>query len=265
MANTAAAINATLYDKLSFTSSATLPGGRRHARRLRGGSPSPFLAKTLPDFIASCEGQREIINMRDRRQGASDHMAGELFAMMTGINLVHVPYRARRQRWPISSAGRCRSCSAACSVDRIYQERQGAGSRSSYQHALGCAAGAAHGQRLVPGYEASGWYGVCAPSRTPVEIVDKLNQEINAALADPAEGARRRAGGAALPARPRTSPDRRGNREVGQGSSGGEHQARVIRQSGSRIAAATSCTRKRLQSRDQSIPRICARVPETLI
>jgi len=90
---------------------------------------------------------------------------------------------------------------------------------------------------FVPGYEASFWFGVGAPKATPAEIVEQLNKEVNAALADPKMKVRLADLGVALPGSPAEfgKADRRGNREMGQGDPGRQHQARLTRQSRSNI------------------------------
>ena len=205
MANTAAAINATLYDKLSFNFIRDIAPV---AGVMRGGyvaevHPS-FPAKTLPDFIAYAKANPGTINMGSAGSGASDHMAGELFKMMTGINLVHVPYRGAAPALADLIGGQVQvmfgSLPPSIEYIRSGKLRGLAVTTSTRSDALPELPTVSD---FVPGYEASGWYGVCAPSRTPVEIVDKLNQEINAALADPKLKARfGELGGAALPGSP---------------------------------------------------------------
>jgi tripartite-type tricarboxylate transporter receptor subunit TctC len=205
MANTAAAINATLYDKLSFNFIRDIAPV---AGVMRGGyvvevHPS-FPAKTLPEFIAYAKANPATINMGSAGSGASDHMAGELFKMMTGINLVHVPYRGAAPALADLIGGQVQvmfgSLPPSIEYIRSGKLRGLAVTTSTRSDALPELPTVSD---FVPGYEASGWYGVCAPSRTPVEIVDKLNQEINAALADPKLKARlAELGGAALPGSP---------------------------------------------------------------
>jgi len=205
MANTAAAINATLYDKLSFNFIRDIAPV---AGVMRGGyvvevHPS-FPAKTLPEFIAYAKANPATINMGSAGSGASDHMAGELFKMMTGVNLVHVPYRGAAPALAdlLGAQVQVMFGSLPASIEYIKSGklRGLAVTTSTRSDALPDLPTVGD---FVPGYEASGWYGVCAPSRTPVEIVDKLNLEINAALADPKLKARlAELGGAALPGSP---------------------------------------------------------------
>jgi tripartite-type tricarboxylate transporter receptor subunit TctC len=205
MANTAAAINATMYDKLNFNFIRDIAAV---AGVMRGGyvvevHPS-FPAKTLAEFIAYAKANPGTVNMGSAGSGASDHMAGELFKMMTGVNLVHVPYRGAAPALADLLGGQVQvmfgSLPASIEYIRSGKLRGLAVTTSARSEALPDLPTVGD---FVPGYEASGWYGVCAPSRAPVEIVDKLNQEINAALADPKLKARlAELGGAALPGSP---------------------------------------------------------------
>jgi len=205
MANTAAAINATLYEKLSFN---FIRDVAPVASVMRGGyvvevHPS-FPARTLAEFIAYAKANPGAINMGSSGSGASDHMAGELFKMMAGVKLVHVPYRGAAPALTDLLGGQVQVMfgSLPASIEHIRAGRLRGlavttGARSEALPDLPTVGD------VVPGYEASGWYGVCAPKQTPVEIIDKLNAEINAALADPKLKARlAELGGAALPGSP---------------------------------------------------------------
>ena len=205
MANTAAAINATLYDKLNFNFVRDMAavGGVMRGGYVVEVHPS-FPAKTLAEFIAYAKANPATINMGSAGSGASDHMAGELFKMMTGVNLVHVPYRGAAPALAdlLGAQVQVMFGSLPASIEYIKSGklRGLAVTTSTRSDALPDLPTVGD---FVPGYEASGWYGVCAPSRTPVEIIDKLNLEINAALADPKLKARlAELGGAALPGSP---------------------------------------------------------------
>jgi tripartite-type tricarboxylate transporter receptor subunit TctC len=205
MANTAAAINATLYDKLNFNFIRDMAavGGVMRGGYVVEVHPS-FPVKTLAEFIAYAKANPATINMGSAGSGASDHMAGELFKMMTGVNLVHVPYRGAAPALADLLGGQVQvmfgSLPASIEYIRSGKLRGLAVTTSTRSDALPDLPTVGD---FVPGYEASGWYGVCAPKRTPVEIVDKLNLEINAALADPKLKARlAELGGAALPGSP---------------------------------------------------------------
>jgi tripartite-type tricarboxylate transporter receptor subunit TctC len=205
MANTAATINTTLYDRLSFN---FIRDVAAVAGVMRGGyvvevHPS-FPAKTLAEFIAYAKANPGTVNMGSSGSGASDHMAGELFKMMTGVNLVHVPYRGAAPALADLIGGQVQvmfgSLPASIEYIRSGKLRGLAVTTSTRSDALPDLPTVSD---FVPGYEASGWYGVCAPSRTPVEIIDKLNLEINVALADAKLKTRlAELGGATLPGSP---------------------------------------------------------------
>jgi tripartite-type tricarboxylate transporter receptor subunit TctC len=205
MANTAATINTTLYDRLSFNFIRDIAAV---AGVMRGGyvvevHPS-FPAKTLAEFIAYAKANPGTVNMGSSGSGASDHMAGELFKMMTGVNLVHVPYRGAAPALADLIGGQVQvmfgSLPASIEYIRSGKLRGLAVTTSTRSDALPDLPTVSD---FVPGYEASGWYGVCAPSRTPVEIIDKLNLEINAALAEAKLKTRlAELGGATLPGSP---------------------------------------------------------------
>jgi len=186
------AINATLYDKLNFdlirdiapvASIASIP-------LVLVVNPS-VPAKTIPEFIAYAKANPGKINMASGGNGGPAHVAGELFKMMAGLDMVHVPYRG----------------AAPATADLLARQVQvyftGATNVVEYVKAGKLRALAVTtATRLetlpdtptvadfVPGYEASTWYGVGAPTNTPSGIIDKLNREINAALTDPKMKAR---------------------------------------------------------------------------
>ena len=155
------------------------PRAQRH-----GGAPS-VPAKTVPEFIAYAKANPGKLNMASGGTGTTHHIAGELFKMMTGVEWSMCPIVGRARRSPICSAGRCRSCSCdASSIEYIRAGRLRAlavttATRSEVLPDIPTVGD------FVPGYEASAWFGVGAPKNTPAEIVEKLNKEINAGLADP--------------------------------------------------------------------------------
>ena len=146
-------------------------------------------AKTIPEFIAYAKANPGKINMASGGNGSSSHIFGELFKKMAGVDLVHVPYRGRLHARPARRTGADDDQSDTAG-DRVCQNRQAARSCSDHGEASGDAAGHPPLAEFVPGYEAVGWYGLCVPRSTPAEIVDKLNEATNAALADPAVKAR---------------------------------------------------------------------------
>jgi len=143
-------------------------------------------AKTVPEFIAYAKANQGKVNMASAGTGAPSHVSGELFKMMAGVNMVHVPYRGGGPVMTDLLGGQVQVMFAPTptSIEHI---------RSGKLRAL--AVTSATRQEVLPdvptvgeflpGFEARGWYGVVVPKATPVEIVGKLNQEINAALADP--------------------------------------------------------------------------------
>ena len=181
------AINATLYDKLDFNfirDIAPVAGIIRTALVVVV-HPS-FPAKTVPEFIAYAKANPGKLTMASGDVGTPSHPAGQLFKMMTGVDMVHVPYRgvAAALTDLLSRQVQVAFGSVPSSIEYI---------RSGKMRALGVTT-AIRTQALpdiptvgefVPGYEATAWYGIGAPRATRAEIVDKLNKEVNAALDDP--------------------------------------------------------------------------------
>ena len=181
------AINATLYDRLNFNfirDIAPVAGLIRVANVMEVNPSVP--AKTLPEFIAYAKANPGKINMASAGNGSQQHVAGELFKMMTGVSMVHVPYRGGGPALTDLLGGQVQLYfgTTASTIEYI---------RTGKLRALAVTT-ATRSQALpdvptvgefVPGYEASSWYGIGAPMGTPAEIVDKLNKEINAGLADP--------------------------------------------------------------------------------
>lgn len=145
-----------------------------------------FPAKTIPAFITYAKANPGKINMASAGIGNTTHVAGELFMMMTGTKFTHVPYRGGAPAVTDLIAGQVQLYfdGVSASLDHV---------RSGRLRALGVTSAERAGvlpdvptiAEFVPGYEAGGWYGIGVPRNTPVEIVDKLNKEINASLADP--------------------------------------------------------------------------------
>src|SRR5262249_25177523 len=143
-------------------------------------------AKTVPEFIAYAKANPGKINMASAGIGSGNHVAGELFKMMTGVNLVHVPYRGAGPALVDLLGGQVQVmfASMSSSIEYIRAGKLRAlavtiATRSPVLPDLPTVA------EFVPGYEFSFWTGIGAPRTTLAEIVDKLNTEINAALADP--------------------------------------------------------------------------------
>ncbi len=186
------AINATLYDKLSFNFIRDIApiGAIVSVPLVMVVNPS-VPAKTVPEFIAYAKANPGKLNMASAGNGTSAHVSGELFKMMTGMNLVHVPYRGSPPALTDLLGGQVQVYFVPTppSIEYI---------RAGKLRALAVTT-AVRSQALpdlstvgafLPGYEASLWNGLGAPRSTPVEIVERLNKEINAALADPKMKAR---------------------------------------------------------------------------
>jgi tripartite-type tricarboxylate transporter receptor subunit TctC len=186
------AVNATLYEKLNFNFVRDIApvGGIIRVPQVILVHPS-VPAKTLPEFIAYAKANPGKVNMASAGNGSAPHMAGELFNVMAGVNLVHVPYRGQGPALTDLLGGQVQVLFATTPGTTDYI-------KTGKLRALAVTT-AAHAEVLpdvptvaefVPGYEASQWYGLAAPRNTPPEIVDRLNKEINAALADPKMKAR---------------------------------------------------------------------------
>ena len=142
-------------------------------------------AKTVPEFIAYAKANPGKINMASSGNATPLHVAGELFKMMAGVDLVHVPYRGEPVAMPDLVSGQVQVMFGVLPSSLGYI-------RSGQLRALAVTAAKRQAvlpdvpamDEFLPGYEASGWYGISAPKATPPEIVDKLNKEINAGLAD---------------------------------------------------------------------------------
>ena len=187
MVSNSAAINATLYDKLNFVFLRDIAPIASISRASIVMTVNPLLAaKTVPEFISHAKANPGKINMASGGIGTGPHLAAELFKSMTGIDALHVPYRG--------------SAPALTDLIRGQVQTMFDGLASSIEHIKGgklralAVTTAIRSEALpeiptmgefVAGYEASGWFGVGAPKATPVEIVDNLNKQINAALADP--------------------------------------------------------------------------------
>jgi tripartite-type tricarboxylate transporter receptor subunit TctC len=181
------AINATLYDKLSFNfihGIAPLAGIMRVPSIMVVNPSVP--AKTIPEFIAYAKANPGKINMASPGTGTGPHIAGELFKMMAGVDMVHMPYRGAGPALTDLLGGQVQvtfaSMPSSVGYVRTGKLRALASTAATRSEALPDVPTVSE---FVPGYEASGWFGIGAPKNTPTEIVDKLNNEINAALADP--------------------------------------------------------------------------------
>ena len=186
------AINATLYDKLNFTflkDIAPVAGIIRFPNVVVVTPSLPI--KTIPDLIAYAKANPGKLNMASSGNGSTIHMSGELFKMMTGINMVHVPYRGGAPALTDLIAGQVQvmfdNVPTSAEYVRAGKLRGLAVTSTARSDVLPDLPIVAD---YVPGYEASAWYGLGAARNTPAEIVDRLNKEINAILADPKPRAR---------------------------------------------------------------------------
>jgi tripartite-type tricarboxylate transporter receptor subunit TctC len=186
------AINATLYEKLNFNfirDIAPVAGIIRFPNVIVVNPSVP--AKTVPEFIAYAKANPGRLNMASSGNGSTIHVSGELFKMMTGVNMIHVPYRggAPALTHKISGQVQVMFDNVPTSIEFIRAGKLRAlavttATRSEVLPDLPTVAD------FVPGYEASAWYGVGVPKGTPDDIIDKLNKEINAILAEPKAKAR---------------------------------------------------------------------------
>jgi len=188
LALSANAINASLYSDLHFdfirdavpvASIGTIP-------LIMEVNPS-VPAKTVPEFIAYAKANPGKINMASGGVGSPLHVAGELFKMMAGVDLVHVPYRSEALALPDLLGGQVQVLfgvmPASLGYVRAGKLRALAVTTATRQELLPEVPAVAE---YLPGYEASGWYGIVVPKGTPADIVDVLNKAINAAFTDPA-------------------------------------------------------------------------------
>jgi tripartite-type tricarboxylate transporter receptor subunit TctC len=143
-------------------------------------------AKTVPELIAYAKANPGKINVESPGAGTSSHLAGELFKLLTGVNMVHVPYRGNAPALTDLLAGQVQlgfdTMPASIEYIRAGRLRALAVSTVTRSHTLPDIPTVSE---FVPGYESSGYFGFGAPGNTPAAIVDKLNGEINAGLVDP--------------------------------------------------------------------------------
>ena len=181
------AINATLYDKLNYnflSDIAPVAGIIRFPNVMEVNPLVP--AKTVPEFIAYAKANPGKINMASSGNGSTIHMSGELFKMMTGINMVHIPYRGGAPALTDMLGGQVQVMfdNVPTSLEHI---RSGALRPLAVTTAtrLELLPDVPTVAEFVPGYESSAWYGIGVPRNTPPEIIDLLNRVVNAGLADP--------------------------------------------------------------------------------
>ena len=190
--NTPNAINATLYDNLTYNFIRDIVPVASIMRTPLVMEVNPsFPTKTIPEFIAFAKANPGKINMASGGNGTPGHVAGELFKMMAGVSMVHVPYRGGAFALTDLLGGQVQVLIDPIPASIGYL-------RAGKLHALAVTtttrsdvlADVPTVNEFVPGYEASAWYGIGAPRGTPTEIIDRLNSAINACLAEPVLNAR---------------------------------------------------------------------------
>jgi tripartite-type tricarboxylate transporter receptor subunit TctC len=181
------AINATLYDKLNFNFATDIVpvGGIMRVPNIMEVTPS-LPVRTVPEFIAYARANPEKLNMASAGIGTSIHVSGELFKMMTGLRMAHVPYRGSAPMLTDLMGGQVQvtfdNLPASIEFIRAGKLRPLAVTTATRSEALPDVP--TIGQ-FVPGYEASAWFGIGAPRNTPPDVIATLNREVNAGLADP--------------------------------------------------------------------------------
>jgi tripartite-type tricarboxylate transporter receptor subunit TctC len=199
------AVNASLYEKLDFNfirDIAPVAGIIRVPMVILLNPLVP--AKTVPEFIAYAKANPGKVDMASAGNGSAPHLAGELFKMMAGVDLVHIPYRGQGPALTDLLGGQMQVLFATTPGTSEYIS-------SGKLRALAVTS-ASRAEMLpelptvgdfVPGYDTSQWYGLCAPAKTPPDIVNRLNAEVNAGIADPGMKAKLAAiGGEPLPGTP---------------------------------------------------------------
>ena len=186
------AINATLYDKLNFNFLRDIVPVSGIIRFPNVVVVNPSLPiKTIPELIAYAKANPGKLNMASSGNGSTIHMSGELFKMLTGINMVHVPYRGGAPALTDLIAGQVHvmfdnvpTSAEHVKAGKLRGLAVTSTARSEVLPDLPTVAD------FLPGYEASAWYGLGVPKNTPDEVIDKVNKGMNAVLADPKSQAR---------------------------------------------------------------------------
>jgi tripartite-type tricarboxylate transporter receptor subunit TctC len=187
-----AAINATLYEKLNFNfirDFAPIAGIMRIPNVMVVNPSVP--ARTVLEFIAYAKANPGKINVASPGVGTSVHLSAELFKMMTGVDMVHVAYKGSAPSLTDLLGGQVQVSFATmpASIEFIKTGKLRALAVTTAMRSPALPEVPAVGE-FVPGYEVSTWYGLCARMGTPAEVIDKINKEINAGLADPTMKAR---------------------------------------------------------------------------
>jgi tripartite-type tricarboxylate transporter receptor subunit TctC len=205
LVNPANGINATLYKNLSFNFIRDIAPVAGIVRTPNVMEVTPSLpVKTVPEFIAYCKANPGKINMASSGSGTSVHLSGELFKTMTGCNMVHVPYKG---------AGPALLDLIGGQVQVIFDNLPSSAGHIKSGKLRALAVTSAQREpslpdvptvaETVPGYEATAWFGIGMPKNTPREFIDRINAEVNRALADPKIRARlAELGGRPIPGTP---------------------------------------------------------------
>jgi tripartite-type tricarboxylate transporter receptor subunit TctC len=205
LVNPANAINATLYKNLSFNfieDMAPVAGFIRVPNVMEVNPNVP--AKTVAEFISYAKANPGKVNMASSGVGTSVHLSGELFQMMTGVKLTHVPYRGAAPALTDMLGGQVQVMfdNLPSSIGHIQGGRLRALAVTTAERAKALPDVPTIAE-TVPGYEASAWFGMAVPKGTPRAIIDKLNKTVNEALADPAMQAKlAELGGTNIPGTP---------------------------------------------------------------
>jgi tripartite-type tricarboxylate transporter receptor subunit TctC len=203
-AMSANAINASLFDNLRFsfmrdTAPVALIGPIPLVLEVHPSVP----AKTVPEFIAYAKANPGKLNVASSGNATPLHVAAELFKIMAGVNLVHVAYRGEPVARPDLLSGQVQAMFGVVPSSLPYiKNGQTRALAVSTEKRLAVLPGVPAMAEFLPGYEASGWYGISAPKDTPQPIVDRLNKEVNAGLADAKVSARLAALGCLVSAGP---------------------------------------------------------------
>ena len=189
LASSADAVNATLYEKLDYNFICDIaPVAHIFRCPLVVVAAPSFPAQTIPELIAYAKSNPGKVNMASAgNNGSVNHVAGELFKVMAGIDMVHVPYRGAGPAIAALLGGQVQVLLFAFAPACIQYVRTGklralAVTATPRLEAMPYIPTVGE---FIPGYEASSFFGICAPKSTPSEIVEKLNREINAAITDP--------------------------------------------------------------------------------
>ena len=180
------AINATLYDKLNFNFIRDIAAVASVSREPLVFVVHPSVpASTVAELIAYAKARSDQLSYGSGGIGAPSHLAGELFKTMTGINMIHVPYRGAAPGIAALLGGQVQVyfASTVTSLEHVRAGKLRALAVTTMSR-LEALPGVPTVADFVPGFEVSGWQGLFAPKSTPTEVINKLNSEINAGLAD---------------------------------------------------------------------------------